>query len=72
MSTTLTIRLDEELDAELTRLAAATHRTKSDLVQEMLRRSAVVATFDQARRRIQPLAERTGYLTDEDVFQNLT
>lgn len=72
MSTSLTIRLDEELDAELTRLAAATHRSKSELVREMLRRAAVVASFDQARRQIKPLAERAGYLAVEDVFQKLT
>ena len=72
MSTTLTIRLDEKLDAELTRLATATHCTKSELVRDMLRRAAAVAAFDQARRQIQPLAERAGYLTDEDVFHDLT
>lgn len=34
---TLTIRIDDDFDAEPNRLAAA-HRTKSELVREMLRR----------------------------------
>lgn len=69
---TLTIRLDDELDATLTRLAAESHRTKSELVREMLRREAALAAFEQARQRIVPLAERAGYLTDEDVFRDLS
>lgn len=69
---TLTIRLDDELDATLTRLAAESHRTKSELVREMLRRQAALAAFEQARQRIVPLAEHAGYLTDEDVFRDLS
>jgi predicted transcriptional regulator len=69
---TLTIRLDDELDAELTRLAEAAHRTKSDLVREMLRRQAALAAFEQARSLIVPAAEKAGYLTDEDVFRDLS
>jgi len=42
---TLTIRLDDELDATLTRLAAESHRTKSELVREMLRRQAGAGRF---------------------------
>jgi predicted transcriptional regulator len=69
---TLTIRLDEELDVELTRLAKAAHRTKSDLVREMLRRQAALAAFEQARSLIVPAAENAGHLTDEDVFRDLS
>lgn len=36
-STTLTARVDAELDAELSRLAATTGRTKSWLINEALR-----------------------------------
>ena len=69
---TLTIRIDDDLDAELTRLAAAAHRTKSDLVREMLRRETAPAAFDLARRELVPLAERAGYLTDEDIFRDFS
>ena len=69
---TLTIRLDDELDAELTRLAEAEHRTKSDLVREMLRRQVALAAFEQARSLIVPAAENVGYLADEDVFRDLS
>jgi len=69
---TLTIRIDDELDDELERLAHEQHRSKSDLVREMLRRGAAVAAFEQARQQLVPLAEDAGYLTDEDVLRELS
>lgn len=70
--TTLTIRLDDKLDRELAKLARRTQRTKSDLAREMLRRRLVVEKFEEARRRIVPYAEKAGYLTDEDVFRDVS
>jgi predicted transcriptional regulator len=70
--TSLTIRLDDELDAELTRLAAATHRTKSDMVRDFIRQQLDLAAFERARALIEPAAERAGYLTDEDVFRDVS
>ena len=67
---TLTIRLDEELDATLTKLAQGTHRTKSDLVREMLRREAARAELRRTNALLRPYAEREGYLTDEDFFRD--
>ena len=69
---TLTIRIDDDFDAELTRLAAAAHRTKSDLVREMLRRQAALEELRQTRRQLMPYAERAGYLTDEDFFRDFS
>jgi predicted transcriptional regulator len=69
---TLTIRLDDHLDAQLSRLAAKSQRTKSDLVRDMLRREAALAALEEARAALVPLAEQAGYLTDEDVFRDLS
>lgn len=68
----LTIRLDDELDRTLTELAEAQHRSKSDLVREMLRRQLALAAFREARRKLLPLGEKAGYLTDEDVFRDIS
>ena len=65
---TLTIRIDDELDALLTELAKAQNRSKSNLVRHMLRRQLALVAFDKARRELLPLGERAGLLTDEDVF----
>ncbi len=69
---TLTIRLDENLDAQLTELASEAKRSKSDLVREMLRRQTALAELERARKLLVPLAEKAGYLTDEDVFRDFS
>ena len=69
---TLTIRLDDELDRTLTELAKAQHRTKSDLVREMLRRQTALAELRLTQALLRPYAERAGYLTDEDFFHDFS
>lgn len=69
---TLTIRLDDELDAVLTRMAASAHRSKSDLVREMLRRQTALDELNRSRALLKPYAERAGYLSDEDFFRDFS
>jgi predicted transcriptional regulator len=71
MSTTLTIRIDDALERELKQYAVATHRPKSDIVREALRRQLALARFRAVREEVMPLAERCGLLTDEDVFRTI-
>jgi predicted transcriptional regulator len=68
----LTIRLDAALERQLRRLARRTGRSRSDLARDALRRQLAIAQFDDLRRRIMPLAEARGYLTDEDVFRDIS
>jgi len=70
--TTLTIRLDEELDAELRNFVARTGRRKSEFAREALKRQLALAQFDDIRKRVAPFAEARGWLTDEDVFSDLS
>lgn len=69
---TLTIRLDDELDAALSRMAANTHRTKSDVVREMIRKRTALEAFERVRAELLPLAERAGYITEDDVFRDVS
>ena len=39
---------------------------------DALRRQLAVAQFEDLRRRIMPFAEAQGYLTDEDVFRDVS
>jgi len=68
----LTIRLDRDLERRLARLARRTGQSRSDLVRDALRRQLALAEFRDLRRRIMPLAEARGYLTDEDVFRDVS
>ncbi len=69
---TLTIRIDDELEKDLDQLAKVQHRTKSDLAREMLRKDIAVEKFRELRRKALPLAEAAGYVTDEDVFRDIS
>ena len=69
---TLTIRIDDDLDKDLEQLAKAQHRTKSDLARDMLRKRIAVERFRELRRKALPLAEAAGYVSDEDIFQNIS
>jgi predicted transcriptional regulator len=68
----ITVRLDRKLDAELKKLAKQTGRPKSDLIREALRRQLAITRFEELRRGVAPFAEARGWLTDEDVFRDVT
>lgn len=69
---TLTICLDEKLERELTRLAKRSGRSKSEVAREALRRQLSIQRFRALRREAMPYAAVAGYLTDEDVFRDVS
>lgn len=71
-SSTLTIRLDDQLERELDRACARTGRTRSDLARDALRRQLALIRFERLRKRVLPFAEAQGYLTDEDIFRDVS
>ena len=71
-TSTLTIRLDPELEKQLDRLAARTGRSRSEIVREALRRHLALSQLRELRSRMMPFAEAAGYLTDEDVFRDVS
>ena len=68
----LTIRLDPDLNRHLTDAARRSGRSRSEFVRDALSRQLALAQFENLRRRIMPLAEARGYLTDDDVFRDVS
>jgi predicted transcriptional regulator len=68
----ITIRLDPDLERQLAQIAKRTGRTRSEIVRDAVKRQLALAQFQDLRRRIMPLAEARGYLTDEDVFRDVS
>ena len=68
----LTIRLDPDLEKQLDRAAKRSGRSRSEIVRDALRRQLAIAQFEDLRKRIMPFAEAAGYLTDEDVFRDVS
>jgi predicted transcriptional regulator len=69
---TLTIRLDNDLDALLSRASKRSGRNRSEIAREALRRQLRLEQFDEIRKRIMPFAEARGFLTDEDIFSEIS
>ena len=70
--TTLTLRIDDKLDAELREIAARTGKRRSEFAREALRRQLALERFNDLRQRLAPFAEAQGWLTDEDVFAEVS
>ncbi len=68
----VTVRLDQKLQRELDKLCKRLGRSRSEVVREALRRQLNLLRFEEARRRLLPYAEARGYLTDEDVFRDVS
>ncbi len=71
-TSTLTIRLDKDLDELLTKASRRSGRNRSEIAREALRRQLRISQFEALRRRMMPFAEARGYLTDEDVFAEVS
>jgi len=72
MSTSLTIRLDDQLSQSLDKAATGSGRTRSEVVRDALRRQLAISAIDEVRKQLVPLAEAHGWLTDEDVFRDVS
>ena len=72
MNTAITIRLDETLDQMLNTVSPQPGQSRSEIVRSALRRQLSVILFEQLRGKTMPFAEAAGYLTDEDIFQDVS
>lgn len=69
---TLTMRVDKDLNDLLTKVSRRLGRNRTDVVREALRRQLRIWEFESLRQSMSPLAEARGYLTDEDVFNEVS
>lgn len=72
MRKTLTVSLPEDLNRELSRMVKRKGASRSQVVQEALRRHIAVERFRDLRDRIVPKGARAGFHTDEDVFKAIS
>ena len=71
-TSTLTVRLDKEFDALLSRVSKQSGKSKSEIAREALHRQFRIEQFESLKRKAIPFAEARGYLTDEDVFREIS
>jgi predicted transcriptional regulator len=71
-TSTLTIRLDQHLEELLTKASERTGVSRSELAREALRRQLRILQLEALRKQIVPFAEARGFLTDDDVFNEIS
>ena len=71
-TSSLTIRLDKDLEQALQKASKYSGKTRSAIAREALRRQLRISQFENLRKRIMPFAEARGFLTDEDVFTKVS
>jgi predicted transcriptional regulator len=69
---TLSIRLDQDLNRLLGKASRQAGRSRSEVARDALRRQLRLTQFEAIRRRMMPFAEARGFLTDEDVFAEIS
>lgn len=71
-TSSLTIRLDADLAKLLDQASKRSGRSRSEVAREALRRQLRLVEFESLRKRAMPFAEARGYLTDDDVFSEVS
>lgn len=69
---TLTLRISDDLKKQLEALSRQQGRSAGELVRESLRRYLAQEELRLMRDKLRPYAEARGYLTDEDVFKDVS
>lgn len=72
MKSSVTVRLDEDLEKQLSDAAETWGQSRSEIIRDALRRQLAALRFEKLREQIMPFAEARGYLTDEDVFDDVS
>jgi predicted transcriptional regulator len=69
MRNALTISLPAELAKQLDQVAKRLGQTRSQFVQDSVKKSLVREQLEAARKIGVPAARRAGWYTDEDIFR---
>ena len=72
MREVVSISLDHSLNQKLEKAAKKFHVSKSEIVQKALEKYITHEEFRELRSILTPYAEKTGYYTDEDVFNDVS
>jgi metal-responsive CopG/Arc/MetJ family transcriptional regulator len=72
MRVTLTISLPDKINRELSALVRRSGKSRSQVVQEALRRQLAIERFRNLREKLVPKGRKAGFYTDEDVFRTIS
>jgi len=67
---TITIRLNKQAEQYLKELSELTGNNQSEIVREAIRKEYQLKMFRDLREKLIPYAQKAGYYTDEDIFND--
>lgn len=70
--TVVSIELDDELAKELKQTAESLKTSEVDLIKKAVDNFLRQQRMDQIRKEMQPYAEAVGYLTEEDIYREIS
>ncbi len=68
----MTISLPEEISMGLATLVRRSGKSRSQVVQDALRKQIAIERFKDLRERLVPKGRKAGFATDEDVFEEIS
>ena len=68
----LTIRVDDKLEADLELLAEMRQQSKSEVARQMLRSSLLRETLRQLHDELEPQARAMGWLAEDDILRDVS
>lgn len=72
MNPIVTVRLEAEMQERLDALSERTGMSRSDIIRDALKRQLPLMAFEEHRKALMPFAEAKGFLTDEDIFKDVS
>jgi predicted transcriptional regulator len=72
MQSTLTVRVSASEAQSLDGLCAATGKSRSEVVREALRSYSLRESLRQSQAQLAPLARAAGWLTEDDVLNEVS
>lgn len=72
MQTTLTVRISEREAQELKAICELSGKTRSEVIREALRGKIFRERLDAVRAVAIPRAREIGWLTEEDIFRDVS
>lgn len=68
----LSISIDKSLKDKVNDVARRFHISKSELVKKAIEKYIVHQEFQELRKILIPYAEKAGYYSDEDIFNDIS
>jgi predicted transcriptional regulator len=72
MQSTLTVRLTDSEAQALDVLCSSTQKSRSEVVRDALRAYRLREALRQSQAQLAPLARASGWLTEDDILQDVS